>query len=335
MIRLSKLFSDHAVLQQGAVVPVWGWSCKDTFISVVLKDCNGIVLADSVCRTNMDTGKFTAWLAPQTAGGPYVLTVEAEDGEKVTVSDIYIGEVWLAGGQSNMEMPLKGFQLPLLNRDKLKFHAPVRMLTVPREMTRTEREDVDAVWTLPEGEELENWSAVAAYFAAALTRELNVPVGILSSNWGGTVIQAWMSESSLIDAGVAPEDSGKKNLYLASRKYWDGIREKGIEYFRRTTPLEEIADFYVKSMSEEYDFCGNKGLEQGWHLADFDDSAWQNVDLPGGWKSKNITQDSGVVWFRKKINIPGNWIGRKLRLDIGACDKQDITYVNGIEVGAT
>ncbi len=334
MLILSNLFSDHAVFQQGVPVPVWGWSDKNVFVDLTLADGNGTVIAACVGRSSADTGKFSTFFPALPAGGPYSLTAAVRGGETLSFEDIYIGEVWLAGGQSNMEMPLAGFQTPLLYRDKLEFHAPVRMLTVQREMNCMVRENVDSVWTLPEGEELEKWSAAGAYFAAALSRELKVAVGIISVNWGGTIAQAWMSEYALREAGVEAEMLSDDNAELASKTYWDAVQEKGLDFFSRDNDYVQIIKFHAARAWGSICIC-NEGEKSGWHLPEFDDSSWRQVIAPGVWQNQGIMGGSGVVWFRKKVTVPTEWCGRELVLKTGACDKQDITYVNGIEVGRT
>ena len=324
MLQLSTLFSDHAVLQREMPVPVWGWSTPGTAVEVALSSGES---AAGVCA---DDGKFLVRLPAMKAGGPLEMTVKNGAGETLTVRDLYIGEVWIAGGQSNMEMPLKGFQTPIPDLDALKFGAPVRMLTVPRCTSLTRRADAGAVWTLPEGEDLMGWSAAGAFFAARLSRELKVPVGILSSNWGGTIAEAWMSREMLIRNPDCRKTLLDYEERVSSVSYWENISQEEV---RQELNPEEHAARMIEKLYPEYP--ANLGLERNWQEPAFDDSDWGAAELPGTWQSLGLFPDSGALWFRKQVTLPASWKNRPLVLEIGSADKHDVTYFNGVQVGAT
>lgn len=324
MLQLSNLFSDHAILQREMPVPVWGWSAPGTVIKVTLSSGEA---AAGVCA---DDGKFMVRLPAMKAGGPLEMTVKSDAGETILVQDLYIGEVWIAGGQSNMEMPLKGFQTPIPCLDALKFGAPVRMLTVPHCTTLTRRADVDAAWTLPDGEDLMNWSAAGAFFAARLSRELKVPIGILSSNWGGTIAEAWISREMLIRNPDARKTLLDYEEQVNSVSYWESVPQVSMQ---QTLDPDEQAIKIIQNFYPEYP--ANLGQERNWHEPAFHDSDWGVAKLPGTWQSLKLFPDSGALWFRKQVTLPAHWKNRPLVLEIGSADKHDVTYFNGVQVGAT
>ena len=187
-LELPPLFRDHAVLQRDKIIPVWGKAEPGTTVKVQLNGHTARTLA------NLE-GNFSAYLPAQTAGGPFELTVtEVESGKTITSKDIYIGEVWLAGGQSNMAWALKlvksvdtgKIDLPLI-----RFFA-VPLTTQPGKLTEAQGE-----WKQANPENSPAFSAVAFFFAQKMQQELGVPVGIISSNWGGTIAEAWTSRATL------------------------------------------------------------------------------------------------------------------------------------------
>ncbi|MEM9799352.1 MAG: sialate O-acetylesterase [Planctomycetota bacterium] len=194
-LRLPSLFSDGAVLQQRATVAVWGWAepGDEVSVSASWSEDGGatVVSADA-------NGRWTADVTTPTAGGPHRLEITCGD-ETATVDDVLVGEVWLCSGQSNMEWTLdktieatrRDADLPpatlALERQRIRF------FDVPRTAALSPQPDVDALWWNAHGEDTLRCSAVAYFFAARLQDDLDVPVGLVVSAWGGTTAQAWMS----------------------------------------------------------------------------------------------------------------------------------------------
>lgn len=179
------LFSDGAVLQRNIPIPVWGTAKDGEKVKVTYLD-----------RTAETVAKDGAWrvdLQPL-ATGQGVLTIEGEN--KVEVKEVLVGEVWLASGQSNMEWPLQATE----NADSAIAGATddmIRLFTVPRRGTPEPQRDVDAHWEHCTPDTARNFSAVAYFFAKNLHEKLGVPVGIISTNVGGTTAEAWTSKATL------------------------------------------------------------------------------------------------------------------------------------------
>ncbi len=328
MLKLSNVFSDHAVLQRGMPIPVWGWGAPHQVIHAELS--NGASAA-GICG---DDGNFQIAFPPQSAGGPFTLTVRMNEVTEVR-SDLYIGEVWLAGGQSNMEMPLIGFlpDLPVTELDQLAFSSPVRMLTVPHSADACRNVHVDAEWTLPEGDYQKKWSAVGTFFAEKLSRELKVPVGIIASNWGGTIAEAWTSRSTLLENPDFTDAVLDYQKIVNHPECWSAYRTLSEEQLVELNAEErQIRQALVGKIPE---IDENRGEAENWHAVGCDENAWRPIALPGAWQIGLNMPDSGVMWFRRTIEIPREWAGRALKLAIGSVDKQDVTYFNGVRVGET
>ncbi|WP_340114673.1 sialate O-acetylesterase [Maribellus mangrovi] len=207
-VKLPALFADHMVLQQQAEVAVWGWSDPNANIAV-----KGSWNEETVETRADKDGNWKLMLQTPEAGGPYELTIS--DGEAITINNVMIGEVWICSGQSNMEMPMKGFRgqpVQGSNMDILKSeNHNIRMITVPRNAQTTPQDNFEAKWKEADAAAVRNFSATGYHFGKLLYEMLDVPIGLIEVSWGGSCIQAWMSKetsTAFEDKGIpAPGDS--------------------------------------------------------------------------------------------------------------------------------
>ena len=203
-IRLPNVLSDHAVLQRGVPIHIWGWAAPGGQLTVSLHNQKVTAVADRL-------GEWTAWLSPESAGGPYTLSVvgDTRDGSK-SISDLLIGDVWLASGQSNMEMPLKGFgpDTPVKNGASEIASAAnpqVRLLHVETASSDYPLADVKNIWTVCNPDTAANFSAVAYFFAREISAKQHVPVGIIAAAWGGVPVDSFISlEGLTANSAVLP-----------------------------------------------------------------------------------------------------------------------------------
>ena len=217
IVSCAAVFSDHCVLQRNKEIRVWGCASHGTKVQVLLNN----VSAETVTQgTNWEVT-----LPAMEAGGPYVL--EVSSGEKVYqhFEDVMIGEVWLAGGQSNMEYMLKqdadgAAALKRMSDSNVRYYQVQQVPFIDDYFYRVEQENH---WMLPDDEEKDTWSAVGFYFAERLAKELGVTVGIIGCNWGGTSASAWQDKESILH-------------YEDTKIYW-----------------EEYADLVAKQNPEEYE----------------------------------------------------------------------------------
>lgn len=223
--RCASVFSNHCVLQRNKPIRIWGTAEENTPITVRFNH--------QVLQTTSIDCKWTVELPPMEAGGPYILEVLSKEKLSVRFEDIMIGEVWLAGGQSNMEYKLeqdgdgKEAMMQAL-KSKVRFFQVPQLAFKGEDFDRIEQENH---WMLPSDENLKNWSAVGYYFGAKLAAELNVTVGIISCNWGGTSACAWQDKESLLS---------NKDI----RIYWDEYEE----ILQRQSPEEyekEREDYFA------------------------------------------------------------------------------------------
>ncbi|MFO8001064.1 MAG: sialate O-acetylesterase [Marinilabilia sp.] len=217
---LPAVFSDNLVLKQNTEVTIWGKATPGSEVSVTGEwgaSSSTSVRNDSTWQLDLSTSE---------AGGPYTVTVN-NDGAQVKLNNVMLGEVWLASGQSNMEMPLEGWPPndTIENSKQAIAEAEnpnIRMFTVTREMSSEPEDDVDGSWKVSTPENARNFSATAWFFAQKLNARLNVPVGIIHSSWGGTPIEAWISNPKLsrdddfASATNASESRPERSMTLSS-----------------------------------------------------------------------------------------------------------------------
>ncbi|MCC6232809.1 MAG: sialate O-acetylesterase, partial [Verrucomicrobiales bacterium] len=186
-LRLAGVFSSHAVLQRGRPLPVWGWGDEGATVKVTF--CGRAV------ETRVVGGKWRVELPAQRAGGPYEMEVRS-GAESVTLSDVLVGEVWVASGQSNMEWPLTRSENPQAAIAS-SANPRIRLYTVPKRKAEAPIDDIKAQWQLCGPETVGGFSAVAYFFGRDLGKELGVPIGLIHTSWGGSPAEAWTSEPAL------------------------------------------------------------------------------------------------------------------------------------------
>ncbi len=305
-IRLAGIFGDHGILQQGMPIPVWGWAKPGAQVKANIAK----VEAETQAR---DDGYFFLPLPPLRSGGPYDLQIKAA-GKTATVKDLLLGEVWLASGQSNMQMTLNACGAQGKEAIRAAGQAKIRMITIPRVAVLAGQNDIAAEWQVANPENAPDFSAVAYHFARKLYDELKIPVGIINSSWGGTIVETWTSREALLQNPDTRHWTERYEATVFSPDFWADPR------------VPEASRFPVDP--------GNTGVKKGWAKGDFDDASWPTMELPRTWQSAGHNY-SGVFWFRRSVDIPAAWAGQDLILEIGAVDKQDVTYFNGSKVGAT
>jgi sialate O-acetylesterase len=202
-VRLPHILSDHGVLQREAPIHIWGWSSPNEKIQAEFHTQKRSASANKF-------GEWELWLAPESAGGPFTLSVKGESGAPIVHSDMLVGDVWFASGQSNMEMPLRGFgaDTPVKDGDKEIAAATkpqIRLLLVEHKTASFPQQDWTGTWTLCTPETAKDFSAVAYFFGREIQQKEHVPIGLIDSTWGGTPVEAWVSFDALAsDAALMP-----------------------------------------------------------------------------------------------------------------------------------
>jgi sialate O-acetylesterase len=311
-VELNPLFQDNAVLQCGARVPVWGVGRDGEKITVTF--------AGQKVATVTTNGTWKIWLQPmKPKATPQTLTVSGDTTSEIT--NVLVGEVWVAGGQSNMErqLGLRPGQQPIADweREVAAANYPeIRQFYVAQTKSLTPQATVKGGWSVCSPETVVNFTAVGYFFARDLFAARHVPVGIIHSSWGGTPAEAWTSEAALqkLPDFVEPLAGVKK---LAADP----------DLARRDTQAKQEA-WYQKV---------DPGSKPGaaWSAAELAVSDWKTMTLPAYWENAGYPDFDGIFWFRRAFELPENWDGGDVELHLGAVDDNETTWVNGKEVGAT
>jgi sialate O-acetylesterase len=264
-IKLPYFFSDNMVLQQQTDAVIWGWANAGSNVQVTTSWNKAKYSAKADAN-----GKWKLKVKTPVAGGPFSITIS--DGTPVTLKNVLIGEVWLCSGQSNMEMPMKGFRdQPIHGANDAVFNSAndqIRLYTVPRSVQRTPQDTTKASpWKLAEPEAVNNFSATAYYFGKMLHEKLKVPIGLVNISYGGSPVEAFMDAETLKQFPElkvpSPTDTARLNnrtptvLYNGMLKSFLGYAIKGCLWYQgesnndRPKQYETLFPAFVKQIREQ------------------------------------------------------------------------------------
>lgn len=306
-LRLPALFADDMVLQQKKVNRVWGWADPGQLVQVDFLEKNYPAYADA-------NGNWSVFLDAASAGKTGTMAVWAGE-TTFEFKNVAIGEVWICSGQSNMEWRMDMLKETYPQELKTARNENIRFMVVEKTLATSPQKDlpVSTKWTAVTPETVGACSAVAYWYAKQLQKELNVPIGLIVTAWGGTPAQSWTSFEGLHDFSRYTQNFIDKihplKLEDMSRKL-----EEGRETFRRT--MEAKAD-YMKQL-----------VQPG-----FDDSQWKEMYLPKPWEAQGFPALDGIVAYRLSFNVDAADAGKEATLDMPAIDDIDSTYINGTFIG--
>ena len=311
--KLNALFSDHMVLQQKQEVAFWGTYTPNEKVTV-----SGSWGEESTSVAD-ENGYWKLNIPTLEAGGPFEVSVITAD-TTIVLKDILIGEVWLASGQSNMQMPVKGWPPndPIKNTEEEIANAnypEVRMFNVARNYSLKVIDTVYGKWDVCSPQSVGDFSATAYFFARRLHKELNVPIGIIHSSWGGTVAEAWTSRKSLHEL----DDFEESIAALKDTKKWQSTKDW----------YAKLDSLHIPQTNENWTSLNFNDVEISQY--DYNDEKWRNIELPARYDKFNDWEFDGVVWLRKAIEIDD--VTTDYILSMGIIDDMDAVYFNGKKVG--
>lgn len=315
---MPSIFSDNMVLQQKSNVPFWGKANPGD--EIIINTSWGV-------KTKTKAGSDGNWMTKvktPKAGGPYDAKLKIGDSE-ISYKNILIGEVWLCSGQSNMEMPLMGWP-PRDTIDgsdeviKNSTNPNIRLFTVTRTFSVKPEFNCEGSWMEANPQTTESFSATAYFFGKKLYDELKMPIGLIHSSWGGTPVEAWTNGKYVAMHENYKDFSDKLAVSIVDFEK----QKKWIENHK----VIDINDREQDSKWKNLDFNDAECAQ-----INYDDNNWYEMNLPNGWENSVIGNFDGVVWFRKKVELPDSWINNDLVVELSMIDDVDITFVNGTKVG--
>jgi len=307
-VKLPSVFSNHAVLQKTEKVPVWGKAAPGEKVTVSLDG------QKAETQTGPD-GKWQLVLNLKDKGpGPYEMTVEGKN--KITISDVLVGEVWVCSGQSNMGFTLKeGIGAP--EEIANSANPMLRQFAVKRATSLIPLDECEGQWVLAGPETSGGFTAVGYYFGKTLQKELKVPVGLLHTSWGGTPSQARTSVEAM---DSDPDLKASKDKILAD-----------LDSFPRR--MEEYPAKY-DAWAKQYNRADHPSEDVSAFLSPSSEEGWKTVKLPGTFKAAGLP-DSGAVWVRKTVQLDSSFVGKDAAVELGTIKDFDAFYWNGEKIAET
>ena len=311
-ISLPQLFKSGMVLQRDKSIPVWGKADAGEMVTIRFNKKQYVTTAGL-------NGKWRIDLPKMKAGGPYTMTVG-----DIVLTNILIGDVWLLSGQSNIDVTIERVY-PQYTQEIDTYENPnIRLFRVQNETdTHGVRDDIKPTsinWKPLNKQNAWLFSAVGYFLGKRMQEQTKVPQGIIVNSWGGTPIEAWISADSL------QQDYPllvKKTQLFQNDNYVKAQAQANMEADRQ----------WQKLLNEQ-----DPGIEQNWTAPDFNDAEWQTVNqYTTDWalSPKSKRPVIGTIWLRQHIQVDKAHAGKPARLLLGTLFDQDVTYLNGKEIGHT
>ncbi|MBU2883963.1 acetyl esterase [Psychrosphaera sp. B3R10] len=313
-ISLPRLIGDGVVLQRDSNNLLWGWADNHEQVSVSLDG----KLIGTVTALNQ---KWSINLPPQIAGSDHKIVISGHN--TLTIRDVSFGDVWLASGQSNMELTMARVKVKYPEEFTLSQYPNIRLFKVPRKYDFEQAQDdvTSGSWQRVDSSNLGQFPAVSYFFGTRLAENHQIPIGIINSSYGGSPAEAWLSESALEQFPHYLDIINKyrQENYLANLIASDHKRND---------------DWYNQLNAQDLGLKPNdKNLT--WSDRDYDASMWQTTVLPSFWQDKGIDTKNGVVWFRKEFELSKAETNLPAKLILGRIVDADTAFINGRKVGNT
>ncbi len=307
--KLPSFFADNMVLQRNASIPVWGTAKANEKIEIRFNK--------QVKKTKADkNGKWLVRLDNEIAGGPFVLTVKAKN--TIEFKNVLVGEVWLCTGQSNMEWSVaqsNDFKNELASANNPMIHhikIDKAVNTLPQNNVNSSKS-----WQVCDSGTVGSFTAAGYFFAKNIYNELKIPIGLINAAWGGTNIETWISRE-----GFESSEEFKEMIAGMPKVSLDSLSKLKVKGFDKRIETMQGAKINAASAGS-------------FKKAEFDDSNWPELKQPELWENQSLGEFDGVVWLRKSIVLSMDDSKKEAVLELSTIDDNDVTYINGVEVGST
>jgi sialate O-acetylesterase len=289
------------VLQRDKANTLWGWSEPGDKVQVEVAGKAASAVAGSDRRWQVK-------IQPPPAGGPYTVTIKGH--QTVELHNVLVGDIWLCGGQSNMQVSLIRAR-DGENEVKAANYPEIRFFAVAGHAAYHHTGLVEGTWNVVSPETADRVSAVAYYFARKIQQEIHVPIGLVVDAMGGTPAEAWTSAAALRPLKDFDIPLAELDKFAATG---------GPEYGN-----------YVMHWYDQYDV----GLKGNYAAPDLNDSTWKSVDIPCGFAELTAPDAPAVAWFRREIVLSDPRPAGRATLYLGSIERMDTAYINGTQVGAS
>lgn len=311
-LKIAGFYGSHAVFQHGRTTILRGIARPGVKVELTVGECRLAIFSNLL-------GEFTFRIPPMKPAQGLQMMISAA-GEKVVFEDISFGNVYIAGGQSNMEMSMKNAIPDAEALDESVLHL-VKIFPIPVRTYYGKVSTPEGSWQTASKESLNEFSAIGGFFAAALAKKTGIPVGIIGATYGGVNIESFISEYSLLNSSAYSEETARYDAKVCS-----------LDLDCETFPPSGKLDKAIRNLFPEEPADG--GIEAGFCSEKFNDSDWDTMLIPDSWTQAGHNH-AGIFYFRRTVTIPAGASKKHFTLHLGAVDKFDRTFVNGIEIGST
>lgn len=307
-VSLPRVLSDGAVLQRDKPVTIWGWADENEEIKVQF--------AGKEKKTIAKEGAWSVDFPALKAGGDYQLSVTGKN--NITRKNIVMGDIWIASGQSNMELPLNRLRYKYPEVIASTNQPLIREFNVPvaYAFKGPQKDFQQGIWKMATPDNIASFSGVGFFFMSKLHQEINVPIGLITIPVGGSPAEAWMSEEAL---------------------------QKYPHYLSQLQPFKEdqfVQDTIAKDKASNDKWhseliAADIGLQQHWSAEKLDTSLWKNFTIPGFLKEQGYQLPNGSFWVRKTFSLTESQIKKSATLWLGCIVDGDQVFLNGQSIGQT
>lgn len=302
------LLRDGAILQRNQENRFWGYTGSEQEVTLLYEEI--------LLKTKSDEkGYFDIILPAHEVSEGIDFKISTVDAE-IVLKDICFGDVFLLGGQSNMQLWMERLKTRYPDEIEQARNPLLRYFEVPQEpsFNNINTELTSGQWKRAIGKDLKNLSGIGYFFAKEKFLEDGVPIGLIATAVGGTPLNAWLREESLTKFNSLPPS-------------YNALKNK--EYLKEIQNLDRFYQDNYQKLCEETD----EGLHQSWQDPNLDDKDWSEISLSETWIEKYTFP--GTLWLRKKLEISDEFIGREGELRFGTMTDADVIYVNGKKIGNT
>ena len=310
-LKTARIFSDHMVLQRDLDIPIWGTASPRESIKIIFLNRTYQTKADK-------SGKWELKLDPTPTGGPYTIEIQGKQ-NNLTLKDILIGDVWVCSGQSNMEWIVQNSNNAVQEIASAKY-PQIRLFQVSKLIQSKPLDDLkNGSWLMCSPDHIANFSAVGYFFGRALHQKYNIPIGLISTSWGGTNVETWISGPTVI---------ANAEEYKAAMEELEKGDFAKIAAEKRAKMIAKLGDLPDKALG----LVDGKAL---WAAQDLNTQDWKTMEVPQLWEQAGLEGLDGLVWYRRSIKLTEEQASKGIILNLGKIDDSDITWLNGKKIGET
>ncbi len=310
-ISLPKLISDGMVLQRDVKLTIWGWASSGEKVEIDFLNKKYSSVTDK-------NGNWSITIPKLKSGGPFDMVIKGKN--EIVIKNILIGDVWVCGGQSNMQTNMERIRDLYESEVSSASNEKIRQFIVPQKYDFNQpRKDISGGnWISVSPSTIQNFSGVAYFFAKKLFERYGVPIGLINTAIGGTPAEAWVSEETLKNFPTHLEILNE----FKNEKFVNEIISNNEKISREwISNLNKIDLGYASQRDDSLDFFENI-------------NNWGEINIPGFWDEQGVGKINGSVWFRKSFAVPKSMLGKELKLYLGRIVDSDSTFINSKFVGS-